>query len=153
VDGTTGTSVITTSAPGFVDGPATITVVQPSVEIVGLPTTVSAAAAVSQFYVQVGLPNSNQTALQSVQNVRPGPGLTATVASGTPAVGQLVTTLNGSAASQTVTIPAGQYYSPTTLATGGVAFDGLTTGITPVSVSIPNFATVNTSTVNVTVTP
>jgi hypothetical protein len=34
-----------------------------------------------------------------------------------------------------------------------VAFDGLTTGTTVVSVSIPNFATVNTSTVNITVTP
>jgi hypothetical protein len=152
VDGTTGTAVITASAPGFVDGPATATIVQPAVEIAGLPASLSAAAAITPFYVQVGLANSNQTALQSIQNVRAGSSLTATLTSGTPAVAQL-TTLAGSGASETVTIPAGLYYSPTSVATGGVAFDGLTPGNTAVTVSIPGFATMNSSTVNVTVTP
>ena len=77
--------------------------------------------------------------MQSIQNVRAGSSLTATLTSQAPAVGQL-TTLSGSGASQTVTIPGSLYYSPTSVATGGVAFDGLTTGSTAVTVTIPNFA-------------
>jgi hypothetical protein len=152
VDATTGTSVVTASAPGFVDGPATATIVQPAVEIVSLPTSLSAAAGDRAFYVYVGLPDVNLLSVQSIQNVRAGGSLTATLTSGTPSVAQM-TTLAGSGTSRTVTIAAGLYYSPTSVATGGVAFHPLTTGSTAVMVTIPGFATVNAATENVTVTP
>ena len=74
-----------------------------------------------------------------MQNVRagaPGP-LTVTLTSGTPAVGTLVTSA-GSGATRTVQIPIGLYYSPTSVATGGVAFNVLLGGTTVVSASIPN---------------
>ena len=65
--------MITASAPGFVDGPATGTVVQPAVEIVALPTSVSAAAAITPFYVQVGLANVEPDGA-AVGAERAGPG-------------------------------------------------------------------------------
>ena len=78
--------------------------------------------------------------------------MTATVTSSDVAVGQLVTTaLSGGTV--TVDIVPGLYYSPTSVAAGGVAFDPLSTGVTMVSVAIPGFIMLPTASVSVTVNP
>jgi hypothetical protein len=61
-------------------------------------------------------------------------------------------TLAGGAQSRTVVLPAGQYYTPVSVATGGVEFDPLSGGSTTVSASIPGFITTRAGTVTVQVT-
>ena len=57
-----------------------------------------------------------------------------------PLVGQLVTTgVTGD--SLTVYIPPGEARSASTVATGGVAFDGVGTGMVTVQATIPGFTT------------
>jgi len=152
VEGTTGAVTFSASAPGFVDGTTTITVVQPAVSIsLGVSTTASAAN--SPFYVYVGVPYSNNAGVSPYQAVRAGgPTLTATLVSSDPTVGQL-TTATATGGSVTVDIAPGQYYSPNTAANGGVEFDPLASGTTMVSATIPNFIATTAASVNVAVTP
>ena len=140
VEGQTGTVTITAAAAGFSNGTTTATVVPPAVELQGVPSSTTTLSGPTPFYAQVGLPNGNNTGLSVVQSVRagaPGP-LTVTVTSSVPAVGTLVVTA-GPGSPQTVQIPVGQYYSPTSVASGGVAFRPLSIGSTVVAVNIPGF--------------
>lgn len=154
VEGQVGSATITASAPGFSNGTASFTVVQPAAEVVGLPSSTTSLSSDSPFYLQVGVPNGQNTGLSYVQNVRPGiagGGLTATFVSDTPAVGTLVN-LNGTAATRTATIVPGLYYTPTTVASGGVAFHPVSTGVTTVTGTVSGFIQVTTATRAVTVT-
>ncbi|KPJ94448.1 MAG: hypothetical protein AMJ53_05215 [Gammaproteobacteria bacterium SG8_11] len=152
VEGATGSVSLTASAPGFIDGAGTVNVVQSAVRIQGLSTNTTTLSADNPFYLEVGVPNAGNTNLSSDQRVRAGsPGLIATVSSSDVAVGQLVTIpLTG--AMVTVQIPAGAARSATTVATGGVAFDPLTSGSTTVETSISGFITTAAGSVSVTVT-
>ncbi|HEX9728792.1 MAG TPA: hypothetical protein VGA37_09840 [Gemmatimonadales bacterium] len=154
VEGQAGAATFTATAPGFNDGNAVMTVVQPAFDISGLGTNPSAAGTDDPFTVRVGLPNATNAFLSETQAVRagaPGP-LTATVSSSDGAVGQLVTTaLTGDVV--TVTIAVGSASSPTSVATGGVAFDPLTAGPTTVSAVIGGFVALPTAAVTVTVAP
>ena len=77
--------------------------------------------------------------------------MTATVTSSDVSVGQLVTTaLTGDTV--TVEVPAGLYYSATTVAGGGVAFDPIAAGTSTVVASIPGFVALPTASQLVTVT-
>ncbi|MGQ0735839.1 MAG: hypothetical protein ACT4QD_19570, partial [Acidobacteriota bacterium] len=143
---------ITASAPGFVSGAATASIVQPALRIEGLSAAIGATAANDDFYIAVGTPNFDQSNLTQVQNVRAGTSLTVTVTNTNQNAAQLVT-LAGGAQSRTVNIPANQYFSPTTVATGGVALDPLQAGNTSVSASIPGFITTSAGTVAVTINP
>jgi hypothetical protein len=142
---------LTASADGFVDGTTTVNVVQPAVRINGLAASTTTSAADDPFLVQVGVPVSGDTNVR-VQRVRfGGSALTAILQSSTPAVGELVTTAFSGAAVD-VQIQPGQYSSPSTVATGGVAFTPLGTGLTTVSASIPGFITTTNGSVEVAVT-
>jgi hypothetical protein len=157
VEGQTGTVTITGQASGFTNGTTTATILQPGVEILGLPTSIAAGAADVAFYAQVGVPNGIGSGLAYVQNVRPGiPGgaLTATMISATPSVGTLLTLGGGVGSPRSVTIPTGFYYSPTTIGNGGVGFRPLAVGSTTVTVDIPGFLRMTLSgNRGVTVTP
>ncbi len=152
-DGATGSASITVSAPGFSNGVQSVSVVQSALRIETLSTSIAATAANDEFYISVGLPNTFATDVQTVQNVAVGSSLAVTVTNGAPNIGagQLVT-LAGGAHSRTVTLPANQYYSPTTVATGGVAFDPLAAGSTLVEATIPGFITTDAGRVTVQVT-
>ena len=102
------------------------------------------------------IPNSvtpTPTALASAQVVRDGGvTLTATIDNSVAVVGELLTG-GGAAGSQmaTVQIVPGQSISPFSVATGGVAFDGLTTGTTTVTADIPGLTATTIASQQVTV--
>jgi hypothetical protein len=152
VENTTGTATVTVSAPGFTSGSRTATIVQPAVDIAGLVTSIDTLDPASAFYVRVGLPGAGNGSVNPTQNVRiGGTGLTATIVNSNAFAGQLITTpVTGQTV--TVSIPPGLFYSPTTVAAGGVAFDGLNVALTTVSASIPGFITTTAASVNVNVT-
>jgi hypothetical protein len=150
----TGSVLITARASGFTDGSSSSTVVTPALDLGGLLTSISTTAADDPFYVQVGIPNANNTGMSQYQSVRagaPGP-LVATVQTETSGYGQLVITgMTGT--SFTVQIPSGTYYSPTSVVTGGVAFHPVAAGAISVFATIPTFIALPTATRLVTVTP
>jgi hypothetical protein len=143
------TATVTVQASGFTDGTATVTVVQSGVVVVAVPATIASTAATVDIYAYVGIPSGNSV---SIQNRRPGSALAVTFQSSNSAAATLVTTADpGGNATQTAQIVAGTYYTPFSVATGGVGLDPLTPGSSTISVSIPGFITVPLGTQQVTV--
>jgi hypothetical protein len=159
MEGATGATTVTISAPGFLSDSVNVTVVQGGVEIQSLATSIAAnAPSDTNFWVQVGIPNNVNTALQAIQNVRAGgPGVVVTLSNSTAAVAQLysdepVTT------GQVVTKPIdpGTYYTYANLGgtSYGLSFDPIAAGNTTVTVTAPGFKTMTTNGVRpVLVTP
>ncbi len=147
------TVAITASAPGFTNGTSTATIVQPAFDLVGLPATTTSLSANTGFYVQIGIPNTNNTGFNELQAVRAGGvSKTVTFTNSNAAVAQLLTT-GTTGQSATVQIQPGQSNSPTSVTTGGVAFDPLVAGSTTVSAGIPGLIPLPGAAKNVTVTP
>jgi hypothetical protein len=149
VEGTTGGVTIRATAPGFTDGTATATVVQPAVDIIFLANSGSAASTADDaFQARTGysnLPtNSAMSAEQEVRAGAPGP-LTVTITTTNPAAGLLNTSAQTGQTQVTLTIPAGQARTPSTLALGGVSFDFVAQGTTRVVPVITGFVTVQQS--------
>ncbi len=143
---------VTVSAPNFTNGTRVANVVKPAVDMVGLLPTIDTLDPADPFQLRVGLPNGTNSGVGAPQAVRAGsPGVVATVMSVTGSVGTLVTT---AATDDTVlvTIAPGNSTSPATVATGGVAFDGLALGSTIVFAQIPNFTSTTAAAQTVTVT-
>jgi hypothetical protein len=139
VEGTIGDVTITASAPGYVNQTGTVHVVQAGLQIEALGTSTTATGTSDDFYVRVGIPNAQNTALSQSQAVRAGTTMTVTVTNSNANAAQLVT-LAGGAQSRTVVIAAGQSNSPTTVGSNGIAFDPLAVGTTTVSAAIPGVA-------------
>ena len=152
MEDTTGTATVTVSAPGFTSGSRTATIVQPALAIINLITSLDTLDPADPFWVQIGLPSGGNGFVNPTQSVRVGgTGLTATIVNSNAVAGQLITTpVTGQTV--TVSIPPGLYFSPTTVAAGGVAFDGLDVASTTVSASIPGFIATTAATVTVSVT-
>lgn len=150
MEGMTGTVTVTASAPGFTDGSATIDVVPAAYAISGLGSTTTAGAADDPFEVRVGYVNGSTVSAQPIR--AGGTPLVVTITSSTPAVGQLTVTA-GPGPSVNVTIPVGDYRSPTSVAAGGAAFDPLAAGSTSVTANIPGLSATPSATVAVTVNP
>ena len=150
VEDTTGTVAVTATAAGFTDGTTSGAVVQPGVYIGSLPSSVTTDAEPA-FYVIIGIPYSTYVSpALAVRAGAPGP-LIVTLASSNVSIGQLVTSrLTGGTV--TVQIAEGLNTSPTNVANGGVAFDGLIAGSTTVTASIPRFITAPLGSQTVTVT-
>jgi hypothetical protein len=150
IEGATGTATITATANGFLNGTASMTTVQPAIALSGVPTSTTAGAANAAFYAFVGTRSGSTV---NAQNVRAGsPGVTVTATSSNTAAGTLVTQTQ-SGGSVTAVIVPGLYYTPTTFATGGFAFDPVAQGQTTVSTSASGFLTQPAGTVVVTVNP
>jgi len=125
-------------------------VVQAALDISSLSTTATSLSADDPFWIRVGLPNAARTALNALQPPRAGAPLTVTITNSNPAVAQLVTTaLTGQQV--TVTLPAGQLNSATTVAQGGVALHALGSGSSTVSATIPGFLSTTAAAPTVTV--
>ncbi len=152
VEGMVSAAEITVSAPGFTSASRPASVLQPAVDITGLQLSIDTLDPADPFQVRVGLANAGNTAISIPQSVRTGsPGVTATVASLTPSVGTLITNVETDDTVQ-VTITAGSSASPASVATGGVAFDGISSGTTIVLAQIPGFIVTTGAAQNVTVT-
>jgi hypothetical protein len=153
VEGAVGTGTVTATAALYSDGVATETVRGPALDIIFLGSGYPASAANITFAVRIGVPNEQLTGYGAEQAIRfGGTGVTATVSSSVPAVGQLVTSA-GPSGSVTVAIAPGPARSPGTVAAGGVAFDPLTVGSTIVTATIPGFLALPNATVPVTISP
>ena len=139
VEGTTGSATVTATASSFTSGNATMTVVQPGVMLVGLAQTVTTLSPNDDFYAYVGAPAGNSV---NVQNVRAGGSpITVTFTSDASAVALLRDASGAASASVTATVPVGFYYTPTTLAAGGVTHDPQTAGSATITASAPNHVT------------
>jgi hypothetical protein len=152
MENVTGTSLITVSAPGFTSASQTATIVQPALTLSSLVTTLDTLNPADPFWVQIGLPAGGNASVNPTQSIRAGGvPVTATIKNSATAIGDLITTpLTGD--SVTVTIPVGSYFSPVTVAAGGVAFDGTALGFTTVSATIPGFIATTAASQTVTVT-
>ncbi len=155
LEGVVDTATLTATATGFAADSSTVSVLQPAVQLYGLNTSMTTLDYDDPFQVRIGIPDANQNYLSEHQYVRAGgpATYTATVTSGAPTVAQLTTTAL-SDDTVTVDIAEGLYYSPTTVESGGVAFDPLTAGMTTVSATIPGFVTLppGVGSIDVTVT-
>ena len=150
VEGMVGGVTLTASAPGFTDDTGTINVLRPAIELVSLPDTTTTLSPSTPFYVRTGVVLTGGTSIWAFQAPRPGGGgLTVSVTHSNPAVAQLVTTA-GAGQTRTVSIAAGAFNSPTSVAAGGVAFDPVNPGTTIVSASASGFDLVRTESVSVT---
>jgi len=152
LEDTTGTVDVTTSAPGFADAVRAVEVVEPSLHLSGLSTTIDPYATDDAFWASVGLTNAGNTGISISQKVRVGgPGLTATFTSSDAGVAELVTTAL-TAQVVSVAIAPGESNSPTSVVNGGVAIDGLAAGTVEIDASIPGFIPTNAIPKTVTVT-
>ncbi|MDH3496619.1 MAG: hypothetical protein OER21_07645, partial [Gemmatimonadota bacterium] len=151
VEGATGSAVMTASAPGYTNGTATMTVVQPALDVIFLTTTTTSLSPNDPFQVRIGVPNAANQFMSIEQAIRAGgTAVTATVTTSNAGVGQLVTeSLTGGTV--TTTIAVGQARSPSSVTNGGIEFDPLTAGATTVSATIPNFIALPSASVAVTV--
>jgi hypothetical protein len=98
-------------------------VVPAGFDVIGLPTSPTAGGPDVAFYVRTGVANQTYTFLNQLQNVRagaPAP-LNVTVGTDAVAIGPLVTS-SGTAATVPLQIPVLSSNTPTSVATGGVAF-------------------------------
>ena len=145
------TTIRATASRFTAQAPVDVSIAQTGLRLSGLAATATTVSADQPFTVWVDRLNASGTDIAfSSQVVRGGFSFTATVTSSAPTVGTLKKS-SGSAGVQTVTIAGGQNLSPSTIATGGVAFDALAAGSTTVSASINGAQTVPAGTVNVTV--
>jgi hypothetical protein len=142
VEGANATAIVTLSAPGFISTTMSVTVTPSGIEIIGLPSEISIGAEdATAWYVQVGIPNSIQSGLSLVQNVRAGsPGFVVTLTSDNGAVARLRSD-EPPATAQIVTKPIqpGLYY---TLAVApdtswGLSLDPLAAGTVHVTATGP----------------
>ncbi len=131
----------------------TVTVVTPGLQLSGLVTTIASSATNDDFRIQVGVPGSTNASLTEGQEIRFGAAdAVVTVNNSSAGVGQLVLQ-SGPGQSVMVSIPAGQQFSGSGLALGGVQFDPLAAGSTNVSATIPGFVATTAATGHVTVSP
>jgi uncharacterized repeat protein (TIGR01451 family) len=138
VEGARGAVTLTAAAPGFTQAQGTVTVGETALQLGGLPGTTTSLSVDTPFYVYIGVLNSAGN-IAAFQQLRAGaPNLTITVSHTNTSVAQLTTTA-GSGQTRTVTVAAGQTNSPTSVATGGVAFDPLSAGSTTVNATAPGF--------------
>ena len=160
LEGHAGDATVTASAPGF--SPSTsgiISVVAPGVSLLrSLPSTTTRLSTDTPFRVFIGPALAdgsdliNQNGYGYEQAIRAG-GVpqTVTVTHSALDVAELKTQA-GSADSVTLTIPEQASGTPTTVDTGGVAFDPILGGTTTVTASIPDFVTTTAASQDVTVT-
>jgi hypothetical protein len=134
------TVAVTAVASGFTNGNGIADVVPPAFDIQGLGASYTSGGPDVAFYVRTGIANSTYAFLTQLQDVRagaPGP-LTVSFSTNAPGVATLVDS-TGTGTTRTAAIAVGQSNSPTTVATGGVAFRPLTPGAVDITALIAGF--------------
>jgi hypothetical protein len=137
---------VTATATGFANGTGNVTIVQGAVDLQGVPSTMATTAATANIYARVGTPAAGNTSLTQVQSLRaggPGP-LAATFTTSNVNAASLVTsTQTTGAPAETGQIVTGLYYTPTTVAAGGVGLRPVAPGNATITATIPGFITTN----------
>jgi hypothetical protein len=130
VEGTTGSATVTVTAAGFNQGQATMNVVQPGIILAGLTSSMTTLSPDNHFYAYVGIPSGTSV---NAQNVRAGgPSIPVTFTVDNTGIGVLETSLVQDD-TVTATIAPGLYYTPSSVAAGGVAFDPVGVGTVTVT--------------------
>lgn len=141
IENSVGSAAITVSSPGYASRTATVTVAPIAVQIGGLdPSLTTDAVDDADWWIEVGIPNADDSALAVVQTVRAGgPDFFVTVSSTTavgtlksdepPAAGATVTKQIRTAVHHTQAAVSGTAY--------GLAFDPREAGTTIVTVTGP----------------
>jgi hypothetical protein len=145
---------ITVSAPAFTDGLAAETIVQPALDLQGVPTTMAVGAPDANIFVRVGTASTGNGSLNQLQAVRaglPGGSLSVSVASSDLSAATLVNSTGGTGSPQTVVILIGQSNSPTSVGAGGAALRRVASGTSSISGAIGGFITTGQGTRSVTV--
>jgi hypothetical protein len=145
------TATITASAPGFTTATGTATVGKPTTVLYSLPASLSSVSANTAFGAYIGVTNAADTGLETYMYGLPGNQTVVTFTNSNAAVAKLVT-LAGSADTRTAVVPPSQYYTPGSVASGGVEFDPTAGGTTTVTTSAPGSVAVSGSSQAVTVT-
>ena len=139
---TTGlTGSITAQATGFVDGTTGASVVPAAIDLQGVPATMASGAPDASIYARVGVPVAGNASLTQVQNVRPGiagGGLTINFSTSNVNAASLIQGTQPAGPTQTLQIPAGVYYTATSIASGGVGLRRVSAGNSSISVSSTN---------------
>jgi hypothetical protein len=149
VEGAQGTVTLTATAPGFTQAQGSATVGESGLQLISLPGTTTTLSTDTPFWVGVGVLNASG-GIQQYQALRAGAAsVTVTVSHTNTAVAQLETT-SGTGQTRTVLLAAGDSNTPTSVATGGIAFDPIGGGSTIVSATAPGFRA--SPSTNVTVT-
>jgi hypothetical protein len=147
---------LTARAQGFTPGAATTTIRPAVFDVYGIPATTTTLSDSTAFYAYVGYTFPGYNYVYEAQPIRAGgQPLTVTLINDTAAVGDLVkqvSSLQVRGDTLTVEIPVGSYYSPTSVAAGGVAYDPGAPGITTISADIPGITQVTNYNRQVTVT-
>jgi hypothetical protein len=159
VENTSGTAIVSVSAPGFVSAATSVSVVAPGVEIQSLSTTIGAGTlSDTSWSARVGIPNAGGTGFNALQGVRAGgPPFIVTLSNSNAAVAQLSSD-EPAATGQTVTKPIQPGNSNTTpIVVGtsfGLTFHPIAAGSTTVTATGPaGVVTMSSGVRTVTVTP
>jgi hypothetical protein len=146
------TSDVTVSAPGFTTGTGVQTIVQPALDLQGVPTTMAAGAADVGIYARLGTPATGNGSLNQIQGVRAGgPGaLAVSFTSNNAGAASLLTAVAPGGATQSANAAVGVSNTPTSIATGGVGLHNAGAGSSSISVSAPGYITTTTGTRSVT---
>jgi hypothetical protein len=148
VEGMTGTASVMLNAPGFTQSSATMTVVQPGIILASLSTSTTTLSPDNPFYAYIGTPSGSSV---NAQNIRAGGSpITVTFAVDNLGIGVLETAVVQDD-TVTATIVPGLYYTPTSVATGGVAFDPVGVGTATVTARATGFIAQPAATQQVTV--
>jgi uncharacterized repeat protein (TIGR01451 family) len=134
------TVMVTAAAPGFTGATVQWIVSRGMLAIYGLTTSETTFSPDDAFYVRVGLSDNCCNGVNGQAIRAGGTALTATITLSDSTAGTLRDATGASAGTQTVTIPVGQFDSPTSVASGGVAFHPMAAGATDVSATISGFA-------------
>lgn len=138
VTSSTGNVTLSATQSQFTTGTLAIDVVQPVTRLSGLVSSTTSLSADDPFRVETGYLHSNGTSFRYASVSATGGSLTMNLSSSDTGVGQL-TTVSTTGSPVSVDIPVNQRFSPSTVATGGVAFDPLTGGTTTVATTAPGF--------------
>lgn len=138
LEGVTGVVGVEATAPGWVSAVEGVEVKAPYVALQGLSTSQDTLDPPDAFYARVGL-SSTGTSITSLQTLRvgsPGVDLTFVVDDSTLAMLETNEARNDTI---TLSLPEGEFGTPTTFETGGVQLDGIGAGTATVGVSAPGF--------------
>jgi adhesin/invasin len=153
LEGVVDSAAVTLSAPGFSTGSGMTVVVQPAIELAGVPGNTTSLSPAATIYAQIGVPNAGHTFMNEYQTIRAGASpKSVRFAVADSGVSYLTTSLLPVSDSVTAVIAPKLYYSPTSLNSGGVNLAPRAPGTTTVSVSAAGFVTLPSGTRTTTVT-
>lgn len=136
------TVLVTATASQFQPVVGEVRVVQPGIQLGGLPNGLDLADDVDAFYARVGRPLSSGSTVIA-QPLRPdGPGVEVEFTLSDSTIAQLVTT-SSTAGSQTIAVAPGQDHTPFNLDDGGLALDGLAPGSVTISATADGYAPIS----------